>query len=870
LIVREQFDITRNKCRLTHSINYNNNKIALAYQIYHFITPTPICKNRLGLDEIHPNMVHSMKLIRCILLLSLMLQVGLFTPDRLTVNAEALAPAWSPIVISSPTSLTPMPDPQDPLCRTYWYIIENSGGYPAYLTLNVDNEPGSTNSGEWRPNIPTTGFYQIEVYIPVHGTINWDCGPGRLVSTDTNHAQYTITTPSGSKSVVAGQVAGTWVSLGNHFLSKGIGNVLSLSDITGETDFEQLVSFSMARFSWVTSQSQAFFPTIYKNWDQASLTKVTLDSVTPVTREGVSRLRFDMDELVTYRISGNNNYAAPESTRLTWQYTGPCGYGLESGITLTVPVGFWSYDLATTIAACPGQNTATIRIYSRGAVLHKSLLINVDGGGGLQLFKGPAFDVCHLPSVNDMNVWWNQSPYSVVNIYMGGISFASGCNYSGLSRDWIKNVQNIGWGYIPTWVGPQAPCSDLKNRFSFDVPTAYNQGKQEAQLAAVKALQLGLVGPSNPNTILYYDMEGYSYADNAKGPGVLAKCRDAVNWFMKGWVEQLHANGIQAGAYGGTLSSYIQDWWSISPPPDSIWAAEWYMINDVYQYDPLASVKLKYLGDQYWSNHQRVHQYAGDHYETWGGRKLAIDSDVADAFLYMPRFPVTKPPVAADLPLLTDSSVLDFQLLTSEKGWLLDHNKLYWTDDGGKSWKIQAVPLGEGAILEKGFFLDSSQGWLLGSTAGSYTLMLTQDGGTTWQTLDLPDFGPVNPLELNFENALSGIIKFRFQTSQAFREGYILRTLDGGQTWQREALPQDDPVWDGGLPGPGISVKGAAGNLHDPDGAIQTQWASDLVGWARIIHSSCSGDEAAGYTCLSTMVLMTTVDGGQVWTEIYP
>lgn len=811
-------------------------------------------------------------LSRIVKILSLFLGfLYLLEPVKNALTLDGLSPSWSPMVITSPTSLTPILDISDPLCKSFWYSFESNDGYPAYLTPNVSGGSIPAHSGEWQPNIPTTGFYKVEIYIPAHNQVSWNCEPAIIFNLDTSNASYIISSDGDVKTVSVNQAvnSGKWVTLGNFFLNKGVDSVLSLNNITGESNNTSLVSFSMARFTWVQGQGKIFIPMIYNNFDQASLTKVRLDNVVPYAREGISRTRFDMDELVTFRVSGTNGYTSSETTRLSWQFSSACGYSPETEISLLVPVGSWSYDLKTSIAACPGQALAIIRIYSRGAMLQKSVNLNVDGGATLQLFQGPAFDVCHLPSIDTMKAWWNSSPYSVVNIYMGGISFASGCNYSGLNRDWIKNVQNIGWGYIPTWVGPQAPCSDLKYKFSFDTTTAYNQGKQEAQSAATKAIQLGLVRSNNNDTIIYYDMEGYSYANNAKDPTIREQCKLAVKEFLRGWTEQLHNYEMLAGGYGGALSSYITEWWTISPRLDTVWAARWYTVDGQYFYDPLASVYNLGFSNDYWHPNKRVRQYAGDHYETWGGRQLAIDSDVADASLLMPRFRITKPPVAADPTFIESAAVKDFQLLNELQGWWIDQNSLYWTEDGGLSWKAINIPLPETAILEKGVFRSATEGWLVASSEAGFLLLTTDNRGASWEEFILPDYGPADPLEISFIDTLNGMIKFRFQTSQAFREGFMLVTKDGGISWFREELPQDDPAWQRGKPDG--SAQPVPGQPSVPEGTIEVKWISSTEGWARVFLGTCSGSgEEAGYVCRTSVVLMKTTNAGEAWTQVYP
>ncbi|MGB9521164.1 MAG: hypothetical protein ACPL6F_00265, partial [Anaerolineales bacterium] len=52
------------------------------------------------------------------------------------------------------------------------------------------------------------------------------------------------------------------------------------------------------------------------------------------------------------------------------------------------------------------------------------------------------------------------------------------------------------------------------------------------------------------------------------------------------------------------------------------------------QYNPEATVWNVYrLSNDVWNQHQRIRQYAGGHYETWGSVKLNIDSNVLDGIL---------------------------------------------------------------------------------------------------------------------------------------------------------------------------------------------------------------------------------------------
>src|SRR5688500_7083640 len=68
-----------------------------------------------------------------------------------------------------------------------------------------------------------------------------------------------------------------------------------------------------------------------------------------------------------------------------------------------------------------------------------------------------AFDTCEAPSIDAMRAWHGTSPYSSVAVYIGGPMRA--CSNAALDGPgWISTVLQDGWGVIPVYVSPQAPC----------------------------------------------------------------------------------------------------------------------------------------------------------------------------------------------------------------------------------------------------------------------------------------------------------------------------------------------------------------------------------------------------------------------------
>ena len=176
---------------------------------------------------------------------------------------------------------------------------------------------------------------------------------------------------------------------------------------------------------------------------------------------------------------------------------------------------------------------------------------------------------------------------------------------------------------MPTWVGPQAPCTEYKYRMSSDPAVSYIEGRQEADAASAAAASIGLTNYGWGGTIIYYDLEPYGVSS--------PECRQPVAAFINGWSERLGELGNLSGGYG-SRNSYLADWATIVNAPDDAWPASWYTNN----YDPSATVFGITWLEGLWTNHQRIRQYAGGHNETWGGITFNIDTDVADGMVAMP------------------------------------------------------------------------------------------------------------------------------------------------------------------------------------------------------------------------------------------
>jgi hypothetical protein len=219
------------------------------------------------------------------------------------------------------------------------------------------------------------------------------------------------------------------------------------------------------------------------------------------------------------------------------------------------------------------------------------------------------FGSCDSDTQAEMQAFWSNTPYWNYELYIGGSSALCPVN----SASWVSTLRNMGWHFLPLWVGPQAPCNTAYgSRFSYDTGTAYSQGRNEAGAAYSKMVALGIDTAGTP---VIYDLEGFNTGNSS--------CLNASKSFVQGWVDFLHiAPAQKAGLYSSTCSglAYMA---SLAAPPDFIDGAE-------YSGD-LNTNHMSCVNSGNWVFNQRHKQYQGDHPETWNGVRLPrVDSDCSN------------------------------------------------------------------------------------------------------------------------------------------------------------------------------------------------------------------------------------------------
>lgn len=266
------------------------------------------------------------------------------------------------------------------------------------------------------------------------------------------------------------------------------------------------------------------------------------------------------------------------------------------------------------------------------------------------IFTGLGFDACSAPSARSMNAW-KESPYRAVGVYIGGINRA--CSQPNLTPEWVGAQTAAGWHLIPTYVGLQAPTSACSSCGKLSASQATAQGVAAAEDAVEQANAVAM-GPGSP---IYFDMESYSRTSSATA---------ATLAFLEAWTNELHQLGYLSGIYSSSASGIADLGDQVGTGyelPDQLWIANWNGAESTS--DPVVPGSA-------WTQHQRIHQYAGGHDESYGGVTINIDNDYVDGATVGE---ATLPPTPEDDPIgFLDLAKASAPGQVRIRGWAFDPN----------------------------------------------------------------------------------------------------------------------------------------------------------------------------------------------------
>lgn len=626
---------------------------------------------------------------------------------------------------------------------------------------------------------------------------------------------------------------------------------------------------------------------------------------------GEEKIAHHVQEEMQYWVSGINRLTIPVTVSIRWTQEDQCqddGYFQQNTLysqTHVLEPGEWQISFPTLSPACSGLYAPQVQLKHNTVIQDRYTEFAVNQYSSVIVNGGQGFDKCGLPEIWKMETWWQNSPYEVFNLYLGGISFA--CKNIPLDAVWVRKTAEQGWKFIQTWVGPQAPCTTYTHRMSLDTSTAYQQGVHEAQAAAEASYELGLFS----DKIIYYDVEAYGQDDSA--------CHKSVRSFLRGWTTRLHELGYKSGAYGAGCTSYMTEWASLSPPPDDVWIANYY----TNYYDPNATVwDAPCISNSLWKNHQRIKQYTGGHNETWGGVSIIMDSNVLDGEITTLDLENTQKQFSVGSTRLETYGlpVEGLGLISLSQGWVLSSGRLLISDDNGQSW-VNISP--QQVQVLGASFVDSVNGWIAGQgSSGGLSMYKTEDGGVNWVATPLPlrtaEVANITSASIDPIDSDSIWVALKLQTGSNFSAGRLFFSGNGGISWQERKSPTGGVVnfldiergWMMGGPGgdelfltqdggrtwqpetsdkyslsqtepiPFVFQAAQAGTSFPfthfqrnfPEGLVAIDFIDPLHAWAATQTGACEGKKGvpgAILSCVQHWRLLSTVDGGLTWQEIF-
>lgn len=134
------------------------------------------------------------------------------------------------------------------------------------------------------------------------------------------------------------------------------------------------------------------------------------------------------------------------------------------------------------------------------------------------------------------------------------------------------------------------------------------------------------------------------------------------------------------------------------------------------------------------------------------------------------------------------------ELVAGDEGWVRSSIGVFWTPDGGRTWRQITPPVPDGAALENVYFADPRRGWALSERGREGdvhpSMYSTSDGGRTWRRIRLRAYKLFMPaVEVSFSlvdgHELFALVRQAGDTASSF--GTLLVSRDAGRHWR--ALP---------------------------------------------------------------------------------
>jgi photosystem II stability/assembly factor-like uncharacterized protein len=211
-----------------------------------------------------------------------------------------------------------------------------------------------------------------------------------------------------------------------------------------------------------------------------------------------------------------------------------------------------------------------------------------------------------------------------------------------------------------------------------------------------------------------------------------------------------------------------------------------------------------------------------------------------------------------------------------QHGWAVgDSGTVIATIDGGKTWDAQSSPTT--AWLQSVYFAaDGQHGWAVGKRG---LIIATVDGGKTWVPQSSPTKVWLNSVYFTTDGQRGWVVGGSVgEWLTAGEDSPLITTVDGGETWVARAIPRDTWLtfvhfaadgqhgWAAGTSGDPLSNSGSHGLLMATVDGGQT-WVAQTVPELDHSHARFTLDGQHIWALGPWTAVQASVDGGKNWSR---
>ncbi len=245
---------------------------------------------------------------------------------------------------------------------------------------------------------------------------------------------------------------------------------------------------------------------------------------------------------------------------------------------------------------------------------------------------------------------------------------------------------------------------------------------------------------------------------------------------------------------------------------------------------------------------------------------------LAVAFIAAAAFSAVGQPGWTALPTPGNVDLVAVYFTSDRTGWVAgDGGYLGVTNDGGRSWS--KVPLNLTEDINEIYFRNDSDGYLVAGRK----MFITKDGGRSWNETTIFRQGTFRPLipeflSIRFADRRRGIVVGSLlkptKDDVVVVDSLVMRTDDGGETWQRIQMPTKTELFHLDYNGSSHAwIVGDNGVILSSTDSGKT-WVKQGSGTTNALFNVDFRDDNEGYVVGEGGTILRTENGGRTWTRV--